>query len=43
MFGTPTGREVHLWAITQWQIKDDRILKEWTIFNEFGVWMQLLG
>ncbi len=42
-YGEPTGREVHLWGIVQWQIKDDRIQKEWFNFNEFGVLMQLFG
>ena len=42
-YGDPTGREVHLWGITQWQIKDDKIQREWTNFNEFGVLMQIFG
>lgn len=42
-YGEPTGRETHLWGITQWLIEDDQIQKEWTVFNEFGVLMQLLG
>ncbi|MCY4541492.1 MAG: ester cyclase [Rhodobacteraceae bacterium] len=41
-YGSPTGREVNLWGITQWQIQDDRVHKEWAIFNEFGALMQLL-
>lgn len=39
----PTGREIHLWGITQWQIKDDKIQRDWTNFNEFGVLMQIFG
>ena len=42
-YGEPTGRETHIWGITQWQIKNGRVHKEWTIFNEFGVLMQLFG
>lgn len=42
-YGEPTGKEAHIWGITQWQIKDDKILKEWTVFNEFGILMQILG
>ena len=42
-YGDPTGREIHLWGITQWQIKDDKIQREWTNFNEFGVLMQIFG
>ncbi|MGI9452513.1 MAG: ester cyclase [Geminicoccaceae bacterium] len=42
-YGEPTGREAHLWGITQWLIKDNQVQKEWTVFNEFGVLMQILG
>ncbi len=42
-YGEPTGRETHIWGITQWLIEDDRVQKEWTVFNEFGILMQLLG
>ena len=42
-YGDPTGREIHLWGITQWQIKDDKVQKEWAMFNEFGILMQIFG
>jgi steroid delta-isomerase-like uncharacterized protein len=42
-YGAPTGREVHLWGITQWVIADGRIQQEWALFNEFGILMQLFG
>lgn len=42
-YGNPTGREAHVWGITQWQVKDNKVLKEWTVFNEFGILMQILG
>ena len=42
-YGEPTGRETQIWGITQWQIKEHRIQREWTLFNEFGVLMQLFG
>lgn len=42
-YGEPTGKEVHIWGITQWQIKDNKVQKEWTVFNEFGILMQILG
>jgi len=42
-YGPPTGREAHVWGITQWLIRDGRIQREWTVFNEFGILMQLLG
>ena len=43
IYGSPTGREVRIWGITQWQIKDGKVQKEWTMFNEFGVLMQIFG
>ena len=42
-YGSPTGKETHLWGITQWLIEDDKIRKEWTVFNEFGILMQIVG
>lgn len=42
-YGGPTGKEAHIWGITQWQIKDNKVQKEWTVFNEFGILMQILG
>ena len=42
-YGPPTGREVHLWGITQWHIERGRVRREWTTFNEFGILMQLFG
>ena len=42
-YGEPTGRETHIWGITQWLIEDDMVQKEWTVFNEFGILMQLLA
>lgn len=40
-YGEPTGREVHLWGINQWVLEDGQVQKEWMMFNEFGVLMQL--
>lgn len=42
-YGEPTDREAHIWGITQWLINDNRVHKEWTVFNEFGILMQILG
>jgi hypothetical protein len=42
-YGPPTGRELHLWGITQWHIEGGRVRREWTTFNEFGILMQILG
>ena len=40
-YGQPTGKEVHIWGINQWVIEDGTIQKEWMLFNEFGVLLQL--
>ena len=42
-YGQPTNREVFLWGITQWEIKNNKIIKEWTGFNELAILMQILG
>lgn len=42
-YGEPTGREVNLWGITHWVIEGGVVTKEWTMFNEFGVLMQIHG
>ena len=42
-YGAPTDKECYIWGITQWQIENNKIIKEWTAFNEFGILMQLLG
>ena len=41
MYGAPTGRPVHLWGISQHDIRDGRIVHEWTLFNEFAVMQQI--
>jgi hypothetical protein len=40
-YGEPTGKQVTLWGITQWEVADGMVQKEWMMFNEFGVLMQL--
>lgn len=40
-YGAPTGREVNLWGISHWVIENNRVTKEWMMFNEFGVLMQI--
>ncbi|MCR9137650.1 MAG: ester cyclase [Alphaproteobacteria bacterium] len=42
-YGAPTGKEAHIWGITQWLVEDNRVVKEWTVFNEFGILMQIMG
>ena len=43
IYGTPTNRECYLWGITQWEIRNNKIIKEWTGFNELAILIQLLG
>ena len=42
-YGQPTNKECYIWGITQWHIENNKIVKEWTVFNEFGILVQLLG
>ena len=41
IYGAPTGRRVNMWGITQHEIKDGVIHKEWMLFNEFAVMQQI--
>ena len=41
LYGEPAGKQVTLWGITQWAVEDGMIHKEWMMFNEFGILMQL--
>ncbi len=43
VYGLPTNRECYLLGITQWEIKNNKIIREWTGFNELAILMQLLG
>ncbi len=40
-YGEPTGKQIVVWGINQWILKDGLIQKEWMMFNEFGILMQL--
>ncbi|WP_206664178.1 ester cyclase [Thermomonospora catenispora] len=42
LYGAPTGRQVHLWGISQLYLEHGRIVEEWALFNEFDVMAQLL-
>ena len=42
IYGPPTGRRVLLWGISQYRISGERIVQEWTLFNEFEVMQRLL-
>jgi predicted ester cyclase len=40
-YGSPTGCEVQIWGITQHQIIEGRIVREWMLFNELDLMMQI--
>jgi hypothetical protein len=40
-YGAPTGKEVHLWGISHWILDKGLVQKEWFMFNEFGLLIQL--
>jgi predicted ester cyclase len=40
-YGAPTGKAVHLWGISHWIVDGGLIQKEWFMFNEFGLLLQL--
>jgi hypothetical protein len=40
VYGSPPGRRVYMWGITQHYVGDGRILEEWMMFNEFEVMQQ---
>ena len=42
-YGEPTGREVSIWGVTHWVLEKGVIQKEWFMFNEFGLLMQIFG
>ena len=41
IYGEPTSRPVQIWGITQHEIVDGRIVKEWMLFNELDLMMQI--
>lgn len=41
IYGTPTGRQITMWGITQQHILDGKIVEEWMLFNEFSVMQQI--
>ena len=40
-YGEPTNRPIEIWGITQHEIVDGRIVKEWMLFNELDLMMQI--
>ena len=41
-YGPPTGRQVRLMGITQHRIRDEKIVEEWAIYDEFALLKQLV-
>lgn len=41
IYGAPTHRPVKMWGITQHQIRNGVIIKEWMLFNEFELMQQI--
>ncbi len=40
-YGAPTGKTVDIWGITHWVVDGGKVQKEWFMFNEFGLLIQL--
>ena len=40
-YGPPTGIEAQIWGITQHQIVNGQIVREWMLFNELDLMMQI--
>lgn len=43
IYGAPSGHRVLIMAVTHWQIVDDKIAAEWTVFDELAVLRQIYG
>lgn len=43
IYGTPTGRQVRIWGLSQQRILKGKIREEWMVFNEFDLLQQLLA
>lgn len=41
IYGAPTGRRVSIWGISQHRILAERIIEEWTVFNELDAMQQV--
>lgn len=41
LYGEPTGKAVQIWGITQHEIANGKIAREWMLFNELDLMMQL--
>ena len=41
IYGSPTGRQIAMWGISQHRIVNSLITEEWMMFNEFEVMQQI--
>lgn len=41
LYRSPTGKACQIWGITQWQVENGKITKEWQLFNELDLMMQI--
>ncbi|MFV2052385.1 ester cyclase [Aliiroseovarius sp. YM-037] len=41
LYRDPTGKACQLWGITQCEVRDGKVTKEWQLFNELDLMMQI--
>ncbi len=41
LYGPPSGAAVQIWGITQAEVREARVQREWQLFNEFDLRMQI--
>ncbi len=42
LYRKPTGGSCQIWGITQWRVNNGKISREWQLFNEFDLMMQIM-
>jgi predicted ester cyclase len=40
-YGQPTGQQVQIWGITQQEIRNGLVTREWMLFNELDLMIQI--
>ena len=41
LYRDPTGAACQIWVIAQWPIQDGQVTKEWQLFNELDLMVQI--
>ncbi|MGB1033541.1 MAG: ester cyclase [Primorskyibacter sp.] len=41
LYRSPTGAQCQIWGITQWHVENGQIVREWQLFNELDLMMQI--